>query len=231
MKNFILLSVFIFFVASTYGQRKIEEDFKISPNQTISVDFKFSHDIKVVQWSKQEIKVNASVMVDDGKGNSDYSLKTQDSPEVFSIASDFGDYFKRKNENGVNNCSSKTEINYIVYVPENAHLKVKSISGDVYAETFSGELETDLVAGDVELKHYNGNLSLKTVSGNLDITMDKAIIDAKTLTGTIYSDLDIQRDQYRKSSSVSTRIVGTVSSGGKKVKLETVSGNIYMRKG
>tara|TARA_Y100001968_G_scaffold61638_1_gene52413 strand:+ start:2483 stop:2734 length:252 start_codon:yes stop_codon:yes gene_type:complete len=82
----------------------------------------------------------------------------------------------------------------------------------------------------VELKKYDGELALKTISGNLDITMKKAEIDAKTLTGTIYSDLDINEIKTHKNSSISSRVQGIVSNGSERAKLETISGNIYMRK-
>ena len=82
----------------------------------------------------------------------------------------------------------------------------------------------------MELKKYDGELALKTISGNLDITMKKAEIDAKTLTGTIYSDLDINVIKTHKNSSISSRVQGIVSNGSERAKLETISGNIYMRK-
>ena len=111
-------------------------------------------------------------------------------------------------------------------------MKVKSISGDVVADSFAGTLRTDLVSGDVTIKDYNGDLRLKTVSGDLDVTMDKAKIDAKTLTGTIYSDLNIDQGNNKgKRSSGYNKVVGNVNNGSNLVVLETVSGNIYMRKG
>ena len=231
MKNIILLNLVILFVTSAYGQRKVEATFKIHSEHKISFNFKFAGDIKVVQWDKQEVKVNANVLVDDGKGNDDYSLKSEETPEEFRIISDFGDYFERKNTNGINNSNTKTEISYVIYVPENCKLRIKSITGNVFSENFSGILETDLIAGDVELKQYHGELLLKTISGDLDVTMNKADIEAKTVTGTIYSDLEINLPNSSKSNSNTNKVIGTVNNGGERVKLETISGNIYMRKG
>lgn len=76
-----------------------------------------------------------------------------------------------------------------------------------------------------------GELLLKTISGDLDVTMNKADIEAKTVTGTIYSDLEINLPDISKSNSNANRVIGTVNKGSDRVKLETVSGNIYMRKG
>jgi len=231
MKNLILLNFIVLFVSATYAQRNVEENFKISGDEQISFNFKFAGDIKVIQWNKQEVKIDASVLVDNGEGNGAYSLKSEASSGEIRIYSDFGDYFEQRNNTVINNCNRKTEISYVVYVPKNCKLKVKSITGNVLSDSFSGKLETDLIAGNVELQKYDGELMLKTISGNLDVTLNKAEIDAKTLTGTIYSDLDITSLNNSNEKSVASRVKGTVNNGGKRTKLETISGNIYMRKG
>ncbi|GHA30465.1 hypothetical protein GCM10007103_09830 [Salinimicrobium marinum] len=231
MKNLVLLPFIVLFVTATYGQLNVEENFRVTPEQQISLNLKFAGEITVVQWDKQEVKVNASVYVDNGEGNSAYSLKSKESSEGINIFSDFGNYFEQKENTVINNCNSKTEISYVVYVPKNCKLKVKSITGNVFSESFSGKLETDLIAGGVELKQYHGELVLKTISGNLDVTMDKANIEAQTLTGTIYSDLDISTTQNSKENAMTTKVSGAVNNGGERAKLETISGNIYMRKG
>ncbi|MBL4905481.1 MAG: hypothetical protein JKZ00_05635 [Flavobacteriaceae bacterium] len=57
----------------------------------------------------------------------------------------------------------------------------------------------------------------------------KAKIYAKTVTGTIYSNLDIDTD-FKENKSYSSRIRGTVNNGNVELKMTSVSGNIYMRK-
>tara|TARA_B100000678_G_C18184409_1_gene492510 strand:- start:156 stop:851 length:696 start_codon:yes stop_codon:yes gene_type:complete len=230
MKHLIVLTMLILFTSVTQGQRQVEEQFKIAKIEQINLNFKFASEIKVVQWDQKDINIKANVLIESGEGNDAYSLKSETSSKDITIYSDFGDYFKQKNNIVLNNCDHKTEINYVVYVPKNCRLKIKSITGNVISENFSGKLETDLISGNVELKKYDGELALKTISGNLDITMKKAEIDAKTLTGTIYSDLDINEIKTHKNSSISSRVQGIVSNGSERAKLETISGNIYMRK-
>lgn len=62
------------------------------------------------------------------------------------------------------------------------------------------------------------------------MTINKAKINASTLTGTIYSDFDIDTDR-RKSSHGTNKITGTINNGNELIVMETISGNIYMRKG
>lgn len=231
MKQFIACTLIILFTSVIQAQRAVEESYNVSEIQKISLNFKFASDIKVIQWDKMNVNVKASIMVDNGNGDDAYKLKTETSAGTITIYSDFGDYFERKENIYFDSSNHKTRIDYIVYVPKKTNLKIKSITGNVISENFSGKLETDLISGSVELKKYEGELALKTISGNLDVTMKKAKIDAKTLTGTIYSDLDIaMSDDYNKKPSVSSRVQGIVSNGDQKTKLETISGNIYLRK-
>lgn len=227
----ILLAILVLSIAfNSIAQRKVDETFSINRSQKVKLHLKFAREIKIVQGSGNDIRLTASVNIDEGAGNSAYQLKTSEASGIFVVEDDYGDYFekKRKESNG-KSYGTDIEISYVIYVPENVSLIVKSISGDLVADNFKGDLETDLVSGDVGIKEYQGKLSLKTVSGSLDVAMNTANIDARTVTGTIYSDLDIDI-QNKKEGGYSSHIKGTVKGGKDLVKLETVSGNIYMRK-
>ena len=228
MKTHILLAFTMLFLATMTAQRNVEKTEPVSTGQDVFLNFKFAQDIQVEQWNKNEVSIKASVSIDNGDGNDDFSLKTEKGSGSLKISSDFGDYFKRSRKR--NNCNSNTEINYTVYIPRGVNLKVKSISGSLIAKSFKGNLTTDLISGDVTIKDYDGELKLKTISGDVDVTMNKAKINASTLTGTIYSDLDIDKDQ-RKTSHGTNKITGTINKGSELIVMETISGNIYMRKG
>ena len=229
MKN-IILAFALIITTSINAQRKIEKSVAVTNNQDVFLHFKFAQNIKIIQWNKNEVLAKAEVTIDDGEGNEAFSLQIEKSSGVVEIYSDFGDYFKNKNRKYRNNHNTTTDILYVVYVPSNVNLKIKSISGDVETDKFSGNLKTDLVSGDVTVKNYSGELWLKTVSGDLDVTIDKAVVNAKTLTGTIYSNLSIDQGNNNKKSSGYNKIRGTINNGKVLVKMETVSGNIYMRK-
>jgi hypothetical protein len=226
MKKIINL-VFILLVAITVNaQRKVEKFVKISKNQELFVDFKFAQNIEVKQWDQNKIEVRATVNLNNGEGDKHFSLKTSENGNQVKIYSDFGNYFKRKRNWDQHNT---TEINYVVYVPKNATLKVKSISGSLEADSYNGNLTTDLISGNITIKNYNGEMQLKTVSGDVDVAVSKAKINAKTVTGTIYSDLKID-SEFSENKSYSSKIRGTVNNGDIELKMITVSGNIYLRK-
>jgi len=226
----IILALCLLIAASALAQRNVEKQEQISKSESVYLNFKFANDIKVEQWNKNEVSIKASVYLDNGEGNDAFSLKTDRSSGVVKIYSDFGDYFEQKQKERKNWTGNRTtEINYVVYVPKGVSLRVKSISGSLEMNTFIGDLRTDLISGDITLKKYDGELRLKTVSGDVDVVIDKALIDASTVTGTIYSDLDIQQNSKKNYGTI--QIKGSVNKGTEPLKLKTVSGDIYMRKG
>lgn len=233
MKKLISIAVVLFFGIQLHAQRAVELTEALKNGQEVYVDFKFADDIKVAQWSGSQIKVEAQVNIDNGEGNDSFSLKVDKSSSRIEISSDFNNYFdkKWKERKRRTNYNSVTDIDYVVYVPANTTIRLKSISGSVYSDSYTGEMITDLISGNVTIKDYNGELHLKTVSGDLDVTMNKAKINAKTLTGTIYSDLDIDMENKGRRSDGHNKVQGNVNNGGDLVVMETVSGNIYMRKG
>ena len=218
---------------SASAQRQVEKTVALKGGQDIFLDFKFADDIRVEQWNKNEVQVKSEVTIDDGEGNDAFSLQVDETSGSVEIKSDFGDYFKSKNKdkNYWNNRHSNTEIDYVVYVPMGATLKIKSISGSVEANSYEGFLKTDLIAGDVTIKNYDGEMHLKTISGDVDVTFKSAEVNAKTLTGTIYANLDIDMEGNGNRSGGHNNIKGKINNGGKLVKMETISGDIFLRKG
>ena len=219
-------------VVSLHAQKNVEFKDSLSKNQDIYIDFKFAQDITVEHGSTNQIIVKASVDIDEGKGDDAFSFKTNKSSGELKLYSDFGDYFKNKwSDKNRHDCNSTTEINYVVIVPKNVNLRIKSISGSVSIAAFQGDLVTDLISGDVTIKKYNGELRLKTISGALDVTVSKARLNAKSLTGTIYSDLEFEKNNSNKSYNGShNRVSKQINGGTLPLEMETISGNIYIRK-
>jgi hypothetical protein len=226
MKKIINLVCILLVTITVNAQRNVDKSVKVSKNQELFVHFKFAQNIEIKQWNQNRIEVKATVNLNDGEGDKYFSLKTSERGDQVKIYSDFGNYFKRKRNWNQHNT---TEINYVVYVPKNATLKVKSISGSLEADSYSGDLTTDLISGNITIKKYTGEMQLKTVSGDVDVAVSKARINAKTVTGTIYSDLKIDKS-YSQNKSYSSKVRGTVNNGNVELRMTTVSGNIYMRK-
>lgn len=242
MKRYIFFIGLLLSYSTLTAQKKVSESTSASNIENVYVKLKFAEKIEVKNWNKNEISVEAMVNINDNKDNDVFSLKTDKSGNSYKVYSDYGDLFK-KHKKGVtitsngkdcdsyNYCNqhNKMKINYTVYVPNGIALKVKSISGDVDALSYNGKLTLDLISGNVTVKKHSKDMHLKTISGDIDLVVSDAEFKAETLTGTVYSDLDIEFNK-NKRNMVGSKIYGTVKNGIASLNLKTISGDIYLRK-
>ncbi|AXT52184.1 hypothetical protein D1818_15565 [Aquimarina sp. BL5] len=218
------------------AQKVIEKEITTSADR-IKVEFKFAQDIAIKTWDKSTVYLKAEVSINDGEFDNYFDLKIDNSSSMLDIESSYGDLFeKRKKEKGSNRknnwgpCNNMDiNANYTLYLPKNAKLLVKSISGNVASENYQGELEIDIISGDIDIKKYQGDLNLKTISGTIDIHIAKSKLKAETVTGMIYSDKELEFDQG-KNRIVGSKVTGTFGDTKSELALQTVSGDIFIRK-
>ena len=109
-----------------------------------------------------------------------------------------------------------SQINYEIKVPREGNLVVNTINGDI------------------ELRDVIGPVNAKSISGFVDLSWPGkkgATVALKTITGEVYSDLDIDFTNKKKEIPlVGYQLKGSVNGGGSEVKLETISNNIYFRR-
>ncbi len=143
-----------------------------------------------------------------------------------------------------------TSVNFTVRVPAGVRFTGKTVNGNVEAERLSADVEARTVNGNVEASTsglaragtVNGNLEVsmgradwadelefKTVNGNVDLSAPAALsaeVEAKTLNGEISTDFPMTvRGTFSRR-----RLSGTVGGGGRGLRLETVNGNVRLRR-
>jgi hypothetical protein len=243
MKSLFLFIGLLLTFNNLSAQKKVTENTKSADIEDVYVNLKFANNIIVKNWSKNEISVEATVNLDDNEHNDYFSLKADKIGSTYKISSEYGDYFKKYRSYYSHNCDDEDDkkkntsykqshsniVNYVIYVPKNMQLKVKSITGDVEAESYAGILKLDLISGNITVKKHSKDMHLKTISGDIDIYIADAKLEAKTLTGGVYSDLDIDFDKNKKKR-FGSKIVTTINKGTAFLKLNTISGDIYLRK-
>ena len=123
---------------------------------------------------------------------------------------------------------------YEVKVPEEFELYISSISGNVEIDDYNGILKINLISGDIDIKKFEGPLFAKSISGFVDLSLgsdQKIDLRMKTVTGEIYTNLDIDIDKYgTKMGVVGSKVAGSINGGGEDIELVSVSGDIYLRK-
>ena len=66
MKNIIIVLALIVAIPLS-AQRQVETSVAVNKNQDVFLHFKFAQNIKIEQWTKNEVSVKASVIIDDGE--------------------------------------------------------------------------------------------------------------------------------------------------------------------
>ncbi|MEQ8626396.1 hypothetical protein [Ekhidna sp.] len=200
--------------------KKVTESVAVTVQQILDLEFAFADDIVFETWDKNEVMVEVMVEINDGKDNDIFTLSSNTSSSTIYIEMD-EDMWKKlsKEKDGKwNNCSYTSTINYKVYLPTTLDVRANTISGDY------------------EFEYFGSEMKLKTISGAIDVTIPASQgmdFKAKTISGEIYSNIEIEYPYGKEGlrQIVGQDVRGRVSSGGVESNFETISGNIYLRKG
>lgn len=216
----LLTILFCAIACQAIAQSKIvKETVPVAGQQYLDLDFAFADDIQIKNWDKKEVYVEVSVNIQNGEYNDIFTLESRSTSSSISIEMD-RDMWKKieKDQRGNwNNCWT-SEINYTVYAPKGLKISAETISGN-FTLTYSGSI-----------------LNLKTISGDVDITIpsDKGMdFKAKTISGEVFSDIEIDFPHGKEGlrQIVGMNVRGRIGPGGDESNLETISGDIFLRKG
>jgi len=147
---------------------------------------------------------------------------------------------------------------YRLKVPENIALSIHrgcERSGETIIQNMKGEVEFD-GCHRIELKNVTGPLVVSTISGGVEvvfttISKDKPIslasisgavdvtlpansavdVEMSCISGGMYSDFDFPQEKNDLHRIGGNDVRGHLNGGGTSLKLHTISGNIYLRKG
>lgn len=151
------------------------------------------------------------------------------------------------------------DADYRVRVPENLALKIHRScekGGGTTIENMKNEVEFD-GCHEVNLKNVTGPLVISTIDGGVnvvfsEISKDKPIsiasisgevdvtipataavdLEMSNMSGNMYSDFDINQDSKSNMRRVGGGVVrAALNGGGTELKLHSINGNIYLRKG
>ncbi|MEM9328404.1 MAG: hypothetical protein AAGA85_22235 [Bacteroidota bacterium] len=196
------------------AQTKVEERIPVSGQRELDLDLPFARDIELKTWDKSEVFVEVQVSINDGEDDDLYELEVSSSGG--SIYVEANKDLDRKGGRK-RNCWNM-EIFYVIYFPESLEVEAESISGSY------------------SMVYYGKPANFKTISGDVDLTVpgrEGIDFQVKTISGEVYSDLEIVypngKDGLRQL--VGTDVSGEVNGGGEFLDLETISGNIFLRKG
>jgi len=233
MKKLTLLILLALGHCITYAQNQkiIEKRLPFSNTQAVNLNLRFANDIKVQYWDKTEVYVKISAEINSGKLNDALVVTANSSAQEISLKTDFDNEMLKQGR--PEDCPDSKEarrsswsrngqeyyvcstINYEVFLPKQAEVSLETINGNIWINSVAGNLNAKTISGFVELNWPKGK------GGNIGM---------KTITGEVYSDLDIAFTTKRqKNPIVGYLLEGKVYGGGPEVHLESISNNVYVR--
>lgn len=231
-KIFILALLWFGFTTTVCAQSKtVERTLAVPANNKVDLQLKFGDNIKITAWNKKEASIKVTYEVNGGKLNDALQLSFNSDNNSARVTVDLDQELSKTGRpedcpgNSYSNYRSDkdgtrsavcADINYEIFVPANADLTVETINGNI------------------ELRGLTGPVSAKSISGFVDMNWlpsKGAAVALKTITGEVYSDLNIDYTGKReKSPIVGYELKGNVAGGGSPIKLESISNDIYLRK-
>ena len=229
MKTWLVVLLLGSLSNSALAQKIIENVLPCSPGQRVTLQLKFADSIQVRYWDKPAVSVRIAVSINNGRLNDALRVDTVSTEEEVRVETDFDQ--ERIRQGKAEDCAGQSsgwntdlngtrysvcsEINYRVYLPRKARLRVETISGNIFIEGASDAVTAKTISGYVDMNWPGGK---------------GATLALKTITGEVYSDLDIAfMGKREKHPLVGYLLEGTLRGGGPTVRLESISNNIYLR--
>lgn len=216
MKYFTLLLIACLTAYSIQAQRVVEKQATLSANGKVTLNIQIADSIRVITWNKNEVKIKATINVNDNKNNDDYEWVFDNANGDFDVKAKLKSKPIYRSDCNCT-CNYEARVYAEVYVPENANLSVETINGDI---TITGK---------------TADVRAHTISGFVDFAIapdTKAYLKMNTISGTMYSNVELGLDEKGKGTKhIGGSVVNSsLNGGGKRIDLETISGNIYFRR-
>lgn len=185
-----------------------------SPNQSVRLDIQIADSIRIIAWDKNEVYAKASIDINNNKDNDVYLTDFKEGGNRIEVNAKFDE---NKKSAGYNDschccCNFNTKIYWDVYIPERSYFSVETIDGNIIIEGKTQAIKAHSISGFIDLSFAAAR---------------KADIKLSTVSGTIYTDLAINKSSDKWGGN---NVTSQYNGGGESVELETISGDIFLRK-
>lgn len=200
-------------------EERFEKTVSLAGDGKVSIK-NISGDIEVKTWDRAEVKIDAlktsrADTTEKAKENAaKVKIEVMEEGKLLRIETKYPETSIK----GLN-----VSIDFALFIPAQAAIKIKSVSGDATLENIGGTVEVDVVSGDIEIMKAGQGLDCQSVSGDLDLQDITGDAFLKTVSG------DIELSQLNGSlqaETVSGDIEMTGVSGAKYVKAKVLSGSV-----
>lgn len=225
---FICLSMLV--GSAIAQQRVVDKNIPLKDAEKVELDLKFGKAITVKAWDKNEISFRAVIEINNGKLNDALVLDFNKTDYGLTVLADYDETLLKEGRR--EDCP---DSRFSTYHKNGSHTVICSnIVYEIYVPR-SIDLELETISADIELLGLQGPIRAKSISGFVDLSWPQeqgAELSMKTISGEVYSGLDNLGLINRKGGVplVGYELHGSIGMGGPRVNLESISGNIYLRK-
>jgi hypothetical protein len=191
------------------------------------LDVKYATRILVQTWDNPEVLLQTEVNINGGRDNDALKVDAGQTQEQLSIRAEVENleqmsrshqYRYQGNPDSARREDRWLDIHFMVHVPRNAALHVRTVSGDV------------------DIIHNGGELTATSVGGSIDLTMrddQKADVRMSTVGGEVFTNFALEafrKDGVPPPQPGNRGFCGKLKGGGPPVVLTSTGGDIYLRK-
>lgn len=206
----------------TMAQLVVERSLEVKPSTKLNLKLDFADSIRLTPIKGNTLRVKAVVNINNNQDNDKYELAASSNGDFTTVKATISamESIGRTSKNGMRRYNHgdciTMDIYYEIEIPQVADIELFSISGDILVD----ELMCPA--------------SIETVSGFIDVSIPAkfgAEVSVNTVTGGVYTNFDIipKTDEY-KSGPAATKAQFLLNNGGSRIRLRTVSSDIYLRK-
>jgi hypothetical protein len=208
MKSFAIIIASWACLAHVSAQTITEKHLGFKGKSAVVLDIPIADSIEIIGWDSPEVYVRASVNINDNHDNDAYSISFVDEGSTVRIKGKIKEDFYK----GKDNCCN-TDIRWKIFIPAQGDLKTETINGNITARGIKSETIIKTISGFIDLS--------APVSENADLSFS-------TISGTVYTNHDIGKTG--KKTGIPRMIREKINNGGRTIKLETISGDIFFRR-
>lgn len=228
MKKFILCLLSLLTI-SAFGQEEVFEKTIALKDQRVDIHADLANLITISNWDRSEVKVKVTYELNGGALNKAVELDLSEQKHRILLKMDINERLFRNTN--VSDCDDKEAMWW-------GGRDDSRVCSNIMIEVFMParkDLEVETVISDVFIEGRYNDLDVKTVTGDIDLTwpeQDGAEMELKTVNGIIHTNFNFSNSKKKGLPQISGHEVETIYKNGERyLRLETVTSDIYLRKG
>ncbi|MCX8161285.1 MAG: DUF4097 domain-containing protein [Candidatus Saccharicenans sp.] len=229
LKLSLILMLGLFLIVPVMARETYEEKFSRVENLTRDgrvIISNVSGDIKVMVWKEEKVKIeavksaSASTQAKAKENAGRVTIEVTAEPGLVRIET------KYPESRGWFREDTNVSVDYTLWIPDQASIESRSVSGDVEVEKVGGSIRINSVSGNITILGGKKSISAKAVSGDIRVTEAEGDLELNSVSGDIRAS-QIKGSVEAEVVSGSVRLEGI--SEARRVSAKSISGTVEYR--